>query len=98
MHINAIKVSYYYRTLRDTLIILAVIALSVIALSVIALSVIALFIFALFTLFTLFTHRPLHPSSDAGFLTQINRRKPLRGTLTSLAAGLLKVIDQVLSF
>ena len=90
MHINAIKVSYYYRTLRDTLIILAVIALSVIALSVIA-----LFIFALFTLFT---HRPLHPSSDAGFLTQINRRKPLRGTLTSLAAGLLKVIDQVLSF
>jgi hypothetical protein len=90
VHINAIKVSYYYRTLRDTLIILAVIALSVIALSVIA-----LFIFALFTLFT---HRPLHPSSDAGFLTQINRRKPLRGTLTSLAAGLLKVIDQVLSF
>ena len=90
MHINAIKVSYYYRTLRDTLIILAVIALSVIALSVIA-----LFIFALFTLFT---HRPLHPSSDAAFLTQINRRKPLRGTLTSLAAGLLKVIDQVLSF
>ena len=97
MHINAIKVSYYYRTLQDALIILAVIALFAIALFVIALFVIALFVIAL-SVIAPSRHRPLHPSSDAGFLTQINRRKPLRGTLTSLAAGLLKVIDQVLSF